>query len=152
MNRFQWKWLFTGSKTCRTIWRPFWFAMVAILNHKWLPKYKNPPIWAKLFLAMFSHYSSFIPLVLVLFVWGTFAMLCVTVTNIYILFWGVYLYMFSCFLYPVTELVVVEFGSQLSFLKLLWNLHKSTTETCKKYSVTVIFYYIFHIKPHFFKT
>jgi len=35
---------------------------------------------------MFSHYSSFIPLVqnvLVLFVWGTFVMLCVTVTNIY---------------------------------------------------------------------
>jgi hypothetical protein len=26
------------------------------------------------------------------------------------------------------------------------------TETCKKYSVTVIFFYIFHIKPHFFKT
>ena len=25
-------------------------------------------------------------------------------------------------------------------------------ETCKKYSVTVMFYYIFHIKPHFFKT
>jgi hypothetical protein len=26
-----------------------WFAMVAILNlnPKWLPKYKNPPIWAK---------------------------------------------------------------------------------------------------------
>jgi hypothetical protein len=24
MNRFQWKWIFTG--------RPFWFAMVAILN------------------------------------------------------------------------------------------------------------------------
>ena len=23
------------------------------------------------------------------------------------------------------------------------------TETCKKYSVTVIFYYMFHIKPHF---
>ena len=33
---------------------------------------------------MFSHYSSFIPLVLVLFVWGTFVALCVTVTNIYI--------------------------------------------------------------------
>ena len=32
---------------------------------------------------MFSHYSSFIPLVLVLFVWGTFVTLCVTVTNIY---------------------------------------------------------------------
>jgi hypothetical protein len=27
-----------------------------------------------------------------------------------------------------------------------------STETCKKYSVTVIFYYVFHIKPHFFKT
>ena len=26
------------------------------------------------------------------------------------------------------------------------------TETCKKYSVTVIFYYVFHIKPHYFKT
>ena len=47
MNRFQWKWIFTGNKTCCTIWRPFWFAMVAILNQKWPPKYKNPPIWAK---------------------------------------------------------------------------------------------------------
>ena len=45
--RFQWKWIFTGNKTCCTIWRPFWFAMVAILNQKWPPKYKNPPIWAK---------------------------------------------------------------------------------------------------------
>ena len=35
---------------------------------------------------MFSHYSSFIPLVLVLFVWGTFVTLCVTVTNICISF------------------------------------------------------------------
>jgi hypothetical protein len=24
-----------------------WFAMVAILNSKWPPKYKNPPIWKK---------------------------------------------------------------------------------------------------------
>jgi hypothetical protein len=24
-----------------------WFAMVAILNPKWLPKYKNPPIGTK---------------------------------------------------------------------------------------------------------
>jgi hypothetical protein len=24
-----------------------WFAMVAILNQKWLPKYKNAPIWTK---------------------------------------------------------------------------------------------------------
>jgi hypothetical protein len=47
MNRLQWKWIFTGSKTCCTIWRPFWFAMVAILNQNWPPKYKNPPIWAK---------------------------------------------------------------------------------------------------------
>ena len=49
MNRFQWKWISTGSKTCSTIWRPFWFAMVApmILNQKWPPQYKNPPIWAK---------------------------------------------------------------------------------------------------------
>ena len=33
-------------------------------------------------ISMFSHYSSFIPLVLALFVWGTFVTLCVTVTNI----------------------------------------------------------------------
>ena len=33
---------------------------------------------------MFSHYSSFIPLVLLLFVWGTVVTLCVTVTNIYL--------------------------------------------------------------------
>ena len=32
MKRFQWKWIFTGSKTCCTIWRPFWFAMVAIFK------------------------------------------------------------------------------------------------------------------------
>jgi hypothetical protein len=25
-----------------------WFTMVAILNPKWPPKYKNPPIWTKL--------------------------------------------------------------------------------------------------------
>jgi hypothetical protein len=25
--------------------RPFWFAMAAILNPKWTPKYKNTPIW-----------------------------------------------------------------------------------------------------------
>jgi hypothetical protein len=47
MKRFQWKWIFTGSKTCCTILRPFWFALVAILNTKLPPKYKNPPIWAK---------------------------------------------------------------------------------------------------------
>jgi hypothetical protein len=47
INRFQWKWIFTGSKTCCITWWPFWFAMVAILNQKWPPKYKNPPIYAK---------------------------------------------------------------------------------------------------------
>jgi hypothetical protein len=46
-RRFQWKWIFTGSKTCCTILRPFRFAMAAILNPKWSPKCKNPPIWAK---------------------------------------------------------------------------------------------------------
>ena len=40
MNRFQWKWIFRGSKTCCTIWRPFWFAIVAILNQKWPPNTK----------------------------------------------------------------------------------------------------------------
>ena len=48
MKIFQWKWMFTRSKTCCTIWRPFWFAMAAIFNRKWTSKYKNPPIWAKL--------------------------------------------------------------------------------------------------------
>jgi hypothetical protein len=47
MKRFQWKWIFTGGRTCCTIWRPFWFAMAAILNPKWPPKNKNPPIWKK---------------------------------------------------------------------------------------------------------
>ena len=47
MKRFQWKWICTWSKTCCTILRPFRFGMAAILNPKWPPKYKNPPIWAK---------------------------------------------------------------------------------------------------------
>jgi hypothetical protein len=47
MKKFQWKWISTGSKTCCTIWRQCWFAMAAILNPKWQPKYKNPPIWTK---------------------------------------------------------------------------------------------------------
>jgi hypothetical protein len=32
MKRFQWKWIFTGSKTCCTILQPFRFAMAAIAN------------------------------------------------------------------------------------------------------------------------
>jgi hypothetical protein len=47
MKSFQWKWIFTGSKTCCTILRPFRFAMAAIWNPKWPSKYKNPQIWAK---------------------------------------------------------------------------------------------------------
>jgi hypothetical protein len=47
MKRFQWKWIFTGSKTCGTIWRPCWFAIAASWNPKWPPKYKNPFIWTK---------------------------------------------------------------------------------------------------------
>ena len=31
-------------------------------------------------------------------------------------------------------------------------INKTYTETCQKYSVTVIFYYIFHVKTHFLKT
>ena len=31
-------------------------------------------------------------------------------------------------------------------------LSQAVTETCQKYSVTVMFYYIFHIKPQFLKT
>ena len=48
MKRFQWKWIFTGSKTCCTIWRPFWFAMVAILNPKWSPKIKKSTYLGKI--------------------------------------------------------------------------------------------------------
>ena len=51
MNRFQ--------------WRPFWFAMVAILNQKWPPRYKNSPIWAKFGFQVdydvANWYSSFAP-------------------------------------------------------------------------------------------
>ena len=49
MKWFQWKWKFTGSKTCCPIWWHFWFPMAAILNPKWPPKYKYLPIWTKFF-------------------------------------------------------------------------------------------------------
>ena len=48
MKRFQWKWIFTGSKTCCTILWPFRFAMAAIWNPKWPSKYKNPQILGKI--------------------------------------------------------------------------------------------------------
>jgi hypothetical protein len=41
-----------------------WFAMAAILNSKWPPKYKNPPIWAKLYLGYHGngrHFEFFQP-------------------------------------------------------------------------------------------
>ena len=84
MKRFQWKWIFTGNKTCCTILRPFRFAMAAILNPRWPPKYKNPPIWAKFGFQVDYDVANLYPKVLVLFVWGTFVTLCVTVTNIFI--------------------------------------------------------------------
>jgi hypothetical protein len=59
--------------------------MVAILNQKWPPKYKNPPIWA-----IFGFQVEYE--VLVLFVWGTFVTICVTVTNIYICFYHFFVY------------------------------------------------------------
>ena len=43
-------------------------------------------------------------------------------------------------------------------MKLIWlflglsNSWSECTETCQKHSVTVIFYYIFYVKPHFLKT
>ena len=46
MNRFQWKWIFTGSKPCCTTWRPFWFAMVAILNQKFCFQHDRVKNWA----------------------------------------------------------------------------------------------------------
>jgi len=49
MKTIQWKWIFTGSKTCCIIWRPYWFAIMAILNPKWPPKYKNSPVWTKFY-------------------------------------------------------------------------------------------------------
>jgi hypothetical protein len=47
MKRFQWKWIFTGRKIWCTTLQPSWFTMAAIVNPKWPPKHKNPPIWAQ---------------------------------------------------------------------------------------------------------
>ena len=40
----------------------------------------------------------------------------------------------------------------LNIAKYVLMTELTTTETCQKYSVTVIFYYIFHIKPQFLET
>jgi hypothetical protein len=51
-------------KTCCPISRPFRFVMVAILNPKWLPKYRNPPIWAKF--ALLLHLPTDLPTIQIL--------------------------------------------------------------------------------------
>jgi hypothetical protein len=47
MKRFQWKWIFTGNKTCCTIWRTFWFAMGGHFESKMAADIQNPPIGTK---------------------------------------------------------------------------------------------------------
>ena len=55
------------------------------------------------------------------------------------------------------DLVIIKIDNELPHYRNISKIHiaklqKEATETCKKYLVTVIFYYIFHIKPHFLKT
>jgi hypothetical protein len=46
-----------------------WFAMVAILNPKWPPKYKNLPIWAKFgfWKPNFAQFGGFLYLAAILY-------------------------------------------------------------------------------------
>ena len=47
----------------------------------------------------------------------------------------------------------IHVGSQTEWPRICSQNDKDwSTKTCQKYSVTVIFYYIFHVKPHFLKT
>jgi hypothetical protein len=46
---------FPSRLLCCELISNIWFAMAAILNPKWPPKYKNPPIWGK-FLEMGSTF------------------------------------------------------------------------------------------------
>ena len=57
-----------------------------------------------------------------------------------------YTYVYASFKYFMSVLSVQKLFARLCYYIL------SCTETCQKYSVTVIFYYIFHIKPQFLKT
>jgi Ulp1 family protease len=41
--------------------KPFRFAMVAILNPKWPPKYHNPPIWAKFGFQVYYDVANWYP-------------------------------------------------------------------------------------------
>jgi hypothetical protein len=63
MKRFQWKWIFTWSKTCSTIWRPSWFAMVAILNPKWPPNYKKSSNLGKIWFPSRLWYCNLISII-----------------------------------------------------------------------------------------
>jgi hypothetical protein len=38
---------FPSRLLCCELISNIWFAMAVILNPKWPPKYKNPPIWGK---------------------------------------------------------------------------------------------------------
>ena len=100
MKIFQWKWIFTGSKTCCTIWRPFWFAIAAILNPKWSPRYKNPPIWAKFgfqvdydvtnWYPLFGSHAMILQIIsyLVLFVFDICLLICFIIVFFFlVLFW-----------------------------------------------------------------
>jgi hypothetical protein len=86
---------------------------------------------------MFSHYSSFIPLVLVLFVWGTFVTLCVTVTNIYFLKRTWFFYVLSKY---QGMFKIVQWNAMLRkthTLKIAWSFpHKfSIYRSCIKSSI-----------------
>ena len=97
MKIFQWKWIFTGSKTCCTIWRPFWFAIAAILNPKWSPRYKNPPIWAKFGFQVDYDVTNW----LVSIVWEPCYDPSDHIISCFICFWYLSAYLFyNCFFFP----------------------------------------------------
>ena len=115
MNRFQWKWIFTGSKTCCTIWRPFWFAMVAILNQKWSPKYKNPPIWAKFGFQVDYDVANWYPL------FGSHIMILKIISYLVIS-----CYVLTLFFIHTTSTSIVRFGDICNALVtniLIWDMH-----------------------------
>ena len=81
---------------------------------------------------MFSHYSSFIPLVLVLFVWRTFVTLCVTVTNIFMWFQNI----FICIFGPKRAQITYQylFGRNIVISKKkVWNLLFFCSINCYHY-------------------
>jgi hypothetical protein len=114
MKILQWKWIFTGSKTCCTIWRPFWFAIAAILNPKWSPRYKNPPIWAKFgfqvdydvtnWYPLFGSHAMILQIIsyLVLFVFDIYLLICFIIVFFSLFFFwkrGCFVSSFDIFFY-----------------------------------------------------